>query len=58
MNPIDSELESGLTWATYRERITRNSDVFDEVYRNPTLTTEDLDVLRRLQPFFHLGPTS
>ena len=51
MNPIDSELLSrGLTYGEYRQRIEKNSEVFDEVYRDPAFTAADLDVLRRLPP--------
>jgi hypothetical protein len=51
MNPIPEELlDSGLTYDEYRRSITRNAEVFDEVYRQPDFTAADLDLLRRLPP--------
>ena len=51
MNPLDSQLWSrGSAYADYRQRVTRNSEVFDEVYREPAYTSRDLELLRLLPP--------
>lgn len=51
MNPIPQELlASGLSYGDYSQRITKNTEVFDEVYRQPAFTAADLDLLRRLPP--------
>lgn len=49
MNPLPEEIwNRGLPYALYRERITRNQQVFDEVYENPVHTAGDLEFLRGL----------
>lgn len=51
MNPIDgATLARGLSYDEYRDRVTKNADVFDEVYRTPAYTDADLDFFRRLPP--------
>lgn len=51
MNPIDeATLAHGLTYDDYRARVTKNADVFDEVYEAPAYTDADLDFFRRLPP--------
>ncbi len=51
MHPIDSELLSrGLTYADYRQRISRNVEIFDEVYVTPAYHARDIALLRRLPP--------
>ncbi len=51
MNPLSEEIWSqGLPYLSYRERVTRNAEAFDELYRSPTFTQHDLELLRRLPP--------
>ena len=49
MNPLPAEVWSrGLSYAQFRESITRNQETFDEVYQSPVYTPEDLEFLRSL----------
>jgi cytoskeletal protein CcmA (bactofilin family) len=51
MNPIDeATLAHGLTYDDYRARVTKNAEVFDEVYGEPAYADVDLDFFRRLPP--------
>ena len=51
MNPIDEEtLASGSSYEEYRGRVTKNADVFDDVYAHPAFDDSDLDFFRRLPP--------
>lgn len=51
MNPIDeATLSQGLTYEDYRALVTKNAEVFDEVYAEPAYSDEDLDFFRRLPP--------
>ena len=51
MNPIDREtLSQGSTYAESRAQVTKNAEIFDEVYADPAFTEEDLDFFRRLPP--------
>jgi hypothetical protein len=51
MNPLSPEVwNRGLPYASYRRTIRRNGRTFDELFREPTYTDEDLDFLRRLPP--------
>lgn len=51
MNPLSVDLwNRGLPYEDYREGISRNQEVFDEVYQDPDYTSEDLAFLRQLPP--------
>lgn len=50
MKLADETWSRGLPYARFREGVTRNGDVLDEVWREPAYTAEDLDILRRLPP--------
>ena len=51
MNPIPAELlERGLEYASYRRRITKNLEAFDDVYASPTCDDHDRAFLGRLPP--------
>ncbi len=51
MNPIDkSILAQASSYQEYRKQITKNSEVFDEVYSEPVFDAADLDFFRRLPP--------
>jgi hypothetical protein len=50
MKLADEIWSRGLPYARYREGVTRNGDVLDEVWREPACRAEDLEVLRRLPP--------
>jgi len=43
-------LATGLDYAAYRAGCRRNVEVMDEVYRDPALTTADLEALAQLPP--------
>jgi hypothetical protein len=42
------KFESGLTYDEYLATVQKNKDIFTELYRNPGLTTEDLDFFQAL----------
>jgi hypothetical protein len=51
LNRLEDVLfDRGLAWTDYRARIQKNGSIFDEVYRHPAFTDDDLAVLRRLPP--------
>ena len=51
MNPIDeATLSRASSYPEYRAQVTKNADVFDEVYANPAFDDADLDFFRRLPP--------
>ncbi len=51
MQPIDKTiLHQGLTYDTYRRRVERNGEIFDEVYRTPAFGGQDLELLAQLPP--------
>jgi Thioredoxin len=51
MNPLSPEVwNRGLPYSSYRRTIRRNGRTFDEVFREPTRTPEDMEFLRKLPP--------
>ena len=51
MNPLTADVwNRGLSYEAYRKGISRNPEVFDEVYQDPDSTSEDLAFLRQLPP--------
>ena len=51
MNPLSPEVwNRGLPYSSYRRTIRRNGRTFDEVFREPTRTPEDMEILRKLPP--------
>ena len=51
MNPLSPEVwNRGLPYSSYRRTIRRNGKIFDEVFRDPTHTPEDIEFLRKLPP--------
>jgi hypothetical protein len=49
MNPLPHEIwKCGSSYAEYRAGVTRNQEVFDEVYEAPSYRAEDLSFLARL----------
>lgn len=51
MNPLSDEVWSrGLSYEDYRDSITRNTDVFDEVYDDPAYHRDELALLKQLPP--------
>lgn len=51
MNPLnDDKWNRGLSYHDYRKSISRNEEIFDEVYGSPDFTQDDLAFLRQLPP--------
>jgi hypothetical protein len=51
MNPLSPEVwNRGLPYASYRRTVRRNGKTFDEVFRDPAYTEEDLEFLGKLPP--------
>ena len=51
MNPIDeATLSRAAGYEEYRQRVTKNGEVFDEVHADPAYDAADLAFLRRLPP--------
>ncbi|MCP3962452.1 MAG: hypothetical protein GY719_31810 [bacterium] len=49
MNPIDEDtLSRASSYEEYRARVTKNAEVFDEVYAEPAFDDDDLNFFRRL----------
>ncbi len=51
MNPIDqATLSYASSYQQFRARVTKNAEVFDEVYAQPAFDAADLELFRRLPP--------